>query len=148
MISLFSHESNSRIANVQSIYQSIKNLNQSNPISCLSGIQSAQISLQQDVSHVFSMNSWSNWAPNDSFGICLSWRLWNTPYMFNLMKNWLSYLRLKTIDSISIVDCSSITATARIHEENMETYCCKLNRADCIDLSDLLLYQISWALQV
>ena len=70
-------------------------------------IQSVLFSLQQDLSHVFSMNSWSNQTSNDSFDICLSWGFRNTPYMFDLMKFWLSYLRLKTIDSISKTDCSS-----------------------------------------
>ena len=59
-------------------------------------IQSARNSLQQNVFQVFSMNSLSNWTPDDSFGICLSWGFRNTPYMFNLMKFWLRYLRLKT----------------------------------------------------
>ena len=72
-------------------------------------IQSARISLQQDVSDVFSMISWSNWTSKDSFGICLSWGFRNTLYMSNLMKFWLSYLRLKTNHSISKLDFSSIT---------------------------------------
>ena len=58
-------------------------------------IQSALFSLQQDISFVFSMNSWSNWTSNDSFEICSSWGFPNNPYMFDLMKFWLSYLRLK-----------------------------------------------------
>ena len=41
-------------------------------------------------------------------------RLPMTPYIFNLMKFWLSYLRLKTIDSISKIDCSSITCSLEI----------------------------------
>ena len=77
-------------------------------------IQSVLFSLQQDLSHVFSMNSWSNQTSNDSFDICLSWGFRNTPYMFDLMKFWLSYLRLKTIDSISKTDCSSITCSLEI----------------------------------
>ena len=56
----------------------------------------------------FFMNTWSNWRPNDSFGICMSWGFRITPYMLNLMKFWLSYLRLKIIDTISKIDCSSI----------------------------------------
>ena len=71
-------------------------------------LQSARNSLQQNVFHVFSMNSLSNWTPDDSFGICLSWGFRNTPYMFNLMKFWLRYLRLKTMNTIQNIDCSSI----------------------------------------
>ena len=41
-------------------------------------IQSVQISLQQDVSDVFSLNSWSNLTPNDSFEICFSSGFQNT----------------------------------------------------------------------
>ena len=40
----------------------------------------------------FSMNSWSNWTPNDSFWICLSWEIWNMLY---LIKFWIRYLRLR-----------------------------------------------------
>ena len=50
---------------------------------------------------------WSNWTPNDSFGICSSWGFRNFPYMFNLMKFWLWYLRLKTMETISKIDCSA-----------------------------------------
>ena len=64
-------------------------------------------SLQQHVSHVFSMISWSNWTPNDSFGICSSWGFQNCPWSLNLMKFWLRYLRLKTIESISKISFSS-----------------------------------------
>ena len=42
------------------------------------------------------------------FWICLSWGFRNTPYMFNLMKFWLRYLRLKTMNTIQNIDCSSI----------------------------------------
>ena len=48
-------------------------------------IQSARFKLQQDVFHVFPMNSWSNWTPNDSFGICWSWAFRNIPCMLNLI---------------------------------------------------------------
>ena len=47
---------------------------------------------------VFSMNSWSNWTSNDNLGICLWWGFQNF-HMFNLMKFWLIYLRLKTMDT-------------------------------------------------
>ena len=46
----------------------------------------------------FYVKSWSNLTPNGSFKICLLWRFQSTPYMLNLMKFWLRYLRLKTID--------------------------------------------------
>ena len=45
----------------------------------------------------FYVKSWSNLTPNGSFKICSLWRFENTPYMLNLMKFWLRYLRLKTI---------------------------------------------------
>ena len=36
-------------------------------------VQYALFSLQKNVFHVFSLNSWSNSLHNDSFGICSSW---------------------------------------------------------------------------
>ena len=54
--------------------------------------------LQQDVFLVFSKKTRSNWTPNDSFGFCSSRGFQNTPYMLNLIKFWLRYLRLKTVD--------------------------------------------------
>ena len=53
------------------------------------------------------MISWSNWTPNDSFGICLSWGFQNCPWSLNLMKFWLRYLRLKSIESTSKISFSS-----------------------------------------
>ena len=47
----------------------------------------------------FSLKTMSTWSPNDSFGFCSSRELQNTPYMLNLMKFWLRYLRLKTINT-------------------------------------------------
>ena len=39
--------------------------------------------------------------------ICWSSGFQNTPYMINLMKFWLRYLRLKTMDTLPNIDCSS-----------------------------------------
>ena len=49
---------------------------------------------------VCCLKSWSNLLPKNSFGICLSSGFQNTPYMLNLMKFWLIYLKLKTTDTI------------------------------------------------
>ena len=49
----------------------------------------------------FYEKSLSNLTPNGSFKICSSWRFKNTPYMLNLMKFWLRYVMLKTIDTPS-----------------------------------------------
>ena len=46
----------------------------------------------------YSYKSWSIVKARDRFGICWSWRFQNTPYMSNLTKFWLKYLRLKTHD--------------------------------------------------
>ena len=46
----------------------------------------------------YSHKSWSIFKTRDRFGICWSWRFQNTPYMSNLTKFWLRYLRLKTND--------------------------------------------------
>ena len=51
--------------------------------------------------------TFSVFSPNNSFGICSSWGFQNTPYMFNLMKFWLRYLRLQTMDTVPNIDCSS-----------------------------------------
>ena len=67
---------------------------------CNKEIQSARFSLQQDVSHVFSMKSLSNWTPSENFGICSSGGFHNTLYILNLTKIWLSYLWFKTFDTI------------------------------------------------
>ena len=48
----------------------------------------------------YSYKSWSIIKTRDRFGICWSWRFQNTPYMSNLTKFWLRYLRLKTHDTI------------------------------------------------
>ena len=46
----------------------------------------------------YSYKSWLFIKTRDRFGICWSWRFQNTPYMSNLTKFWLRYLRLKTHD--------------------------------------------------
>ena len=46
----------------------------------------------------YSHKSWSIFKTRDRFEICWSWRFQNTPYMCNLTKFWLRYLRLKTND--------------------------------------------------
>ena len=61
-------------------------------------LQYAAFTLRQQFLHIFSVKSSSNLKPNNSFGICSSWGFRNTPYMLNLMKFWLRYLRLKTVD--------------------------------------------------
>ena len=48
----------------------------------------------------YSHKSWSIFKTRDRFEICWSWRFQNTPYMCNLTKFWLRYLRLKTQDTI------------------------------------------------
>ena len=48
-----------------------------------------------------SVNFSSNSKIRVSFEICLPWGFQSTPYMLNLMKFWLSYLRLKRNDSLS-----------------------------------------------
>ena len=61
-------------------------------------LQYAAFTLRQQFLPFFFVKSWSNFTPNGSFKICLSWPFQSTPYMLNLMKFWLRYLRLKTID--------------------------------------------------
>ena len=74
----------------------------------------------------FYVKSWSNLTPNGSFKICSSWRFENTPYMLNLMKFWLRYLRLKSVDifqklilsssfSLSIISVNS-SANSKIRD--------------------------------
>ena len=46
---------------------------------------------------VFSMNTCSNCTQNDSSGICSSQGFRNASFMFDLMKFWLKYSRLKTM---------------------------------------------------
>ena len=53
----------------------------------------------------YSHKSWSIFKTRDRFGICWSWRFQNTPYMSNLTKFWLRYLRLKTHDTILLFSC-------------------------------------------
>ena len=53
----------------------------------------------------YSCKSWSNFKTRDRFGICRSWGFQNTPYMSNLTKFWLRYLRLKTHDTILLFSC-------------------------------------------
>ena len=53
----------------------------------------------------YSCKSWSNFKTRDRFGICRSWGFQNTPYMCNLTKFWLRYLRLKTHDTILLFSC-------------------------------------------
>ena len=48
----------------------------------------------------YSHKSWLIFKTRDRFEICWSWRFQNTPYMCNLTKFWLRYLRLKTQDTI------------------------------------------------
>ena len=48
----------------------------------------------------YSYKSWSIIKTRDRFEICWSWHFQNTPYMCNLTKFWLRYLRLKTQDTI------------------------------------------------
>ena len=43
----------------------------------------------------YSYKSWSIIKTRDRFGICWSWCFQNTPYMSNLTKFWLRYLRLR-----------------------------------------------------
>ena len=62
------------------------------------GLQYTLFTYQQQFLHFFFMKSSSNSKLNDSFGICSWWRFQNTAYMLNLMKFWLRYFRLKTID--------------------------------------------------
>ena len=64
-------------------------------------IQYAAFILRQWFLPFFYVKSWSNLKPNGSFEICSSWGFRNTPYMLNLMKFWLRYLRLKTSDTTS-----------------------------------------------
>ena len=66
--------------------------------SLLTNIQYAALRMGHQFLPFFYMKSWSNLTPNGSFKICSSWRFQSTPYMLNLMKFWLRYLRLKTID--------------------------------------------------
>ena len=44
----------------------------------------------------YSYKSWSIIKTRDRFENCWSWHFQNTPYMSNLTKFWLRYLRLKT----------------------------------------------------
>ena len=53
----------------------------------------------------YSCKSWSIFKTRDRFGICWSWGFQNTPYMFNLTKFWLRYLRLKTHETILLFSC-------------------------------------------
>ena len=71
-----------------------------NFISWVFGIPNTVCAIQNATRYfrVFSMNSWSNWTSNDNLGICLWWGFQNF-HMFNLMKFWLIYLRLKTMDT-------------------------------------------------
>ena len=48
----------------------------------------------------YSHKSLSIFKTRDRFEICWFWRFQNTPYMYNLTKFWLRYLRLKTHDTI------------------------------------------------
>ena len=48
----------------------------------------------------YSHKSWFIFKTRDRFEICWSWHFQNTPYMYNLTKFWLRYLRLKTQDTI------------------------------------------------
>ena len=48
----------------------------------------------------YSHKSWLIFKTRDRFEICWSWHFQNTPYMCNLTKFWLRYLRLKTQDTI------------------------------------------------
>ena len=48
----------------------------------------------------YSHKSWTIFKTRVSFEIYRSWRFQNTPYMCNLTKFWLRYLRLKTHDTI------------------------------------------------
>ena len=70
-------------------------------IQIFSLIQYAALRMGHQFLPFFYVKSSSNLKPNDSFGICSSWGFRNTPYMLNLMKFWLRYLRLKTIDTTS-----------------------------------------------
>ena len=63
--------------------------------------QCAAFTLRQRFLPFFYVKSSSNIRANDSFEICLSWGFQNTPNMLNLMKFWLRYLMLKTIDTPS-----------------------------------------------
>ena len=47
----------------------------------------------------YSYKSWSIIKTRDIFENCWSWRFQNTPYMSNLTKFWLRYLRLKTYET-------------------------------------------------
>ena len=65
-------------------------------------IQCAAFTLQQRFLPFFYVKSSSNLKPNDSFEICLSWGFQNIPNMLNLMKFWLRYLMIKTIQLIPL----------------------------------------------
>ena len=89
-------------------------------------LQYANFTLRQQFLHVFSVKSSSILKPSNSFGICYSWGFRNTPYMLNLMKFWLRYLRLKTVDifqklissssfSLSIISVNS-SANSKIRD--------------------------------
>ena len=62
--------------------------------------------LEQDVSHVYLWKLGQIGHPKTVLDSAHQ-GFWNTPYMLNLMKFWLRYLRLKTMDTISKIDCSS-----------------------------------------
>ena len=51
----------------------------------------------------YSHKSGSIFKTRDRFEICWSWCFQNTPYMSNLTKFWLRYLRLKTHDTILLI---------------------------------------------
>ena len=89
-------------------------------------IQYAAFTLRHRFLHFFSVKSSSNQKPNGSFNICSSWGFRNTPSMLNLMKFWLRYLRLKTVDifqklissssfSLSIISVNS-SANSKIRD--------------------------------
>ena len=65
-------------------------------------IQCAAFTLWQRFLPFFYVKSSSNLKPNDSFEICLSWGFRNIPNMLNLMKFWLRYLLIKTIQLIPL----------------------------------------------
>ena len=59
-----------------------------------------------NIFHFFQVYHWPtdpNFLPQQNLKFCQQ----NTPYLFNLMKFWLRHLRLKTMDSIPNIDCSS-----------------------------------------
>ena len=61
----------------------------------------------------FSYKSFSKLKSNDSFGICTSWGFRNTPWLLNLMKNWLRYWGFTTSHVMFKFSSSKIRSKSR-----------------------------------